>query len=134
MKTIIASTDFSTVSVNAVNYAADMAMAINAELVLFNLYDIPVPMGDGIILPLSIDEIREGSEKKLSVIKEDILQRTKGKIKLSTKNATGDITEELEKISNALQPLLIIIGTKGKSHFEEIIFGSVALTIIKHLT
>jgi len=34
MKTIIAPTDFSAVSLNAVNYAADMAQDINAELIL----------------------------------------------------------------------------------------------------
>ena len=38
MKTLVVPTDFSSVSVNAMNYAVDMAQAINAELVLFHIY------------------------------------------------------------------------------------------------
>ena len=42
MKTIIVQTDFSPVSLNAVNFAADMAVAIDASILLFHVYNIPV--------------------------------------------------------------------------------------------
>lgn len=46
MKAIIASTSFSTVSVNAVNYAADMAEFIGANLYIVHYYDMPLILGD----------------------------------------------------------------------------------------
>ena len=42
MKTIIAPTDFSAVSLNAMNYAADLAVAIDAKLLLVNIVPLPV--------------------------------------------------------------------------------------------
>ena len=41
MKTILAPTDFSASSINAVNYAADMALAVNAQLILINAVQFP---------------------------------------------------------------------------------------------
>ena len=37
MKVLIAPTDFSKASINSVNYAADMAFAIKAQLMLFHV-------------------------------------------------------------------------------------------------
>jgi hypothetical protein len=37
MKTIIAPTDFSPVSLNAVNFAADMAVSVDSSLLLFHV-------------------------------------------------------------------------------------------------
>ena len=42
MKTILVATDFSSVALNATNYAADMALAINADILLLHVYQIPV--------------------------------------------------------------------------------------------
>ena len=42
MKTIIVATDFSSTALNAANYAADMALAINADLLLLYVYQLPV--------------------------------------------------------------------------------------------
>ena len=42
MQTIIAPTDFSNISLNAVNYAADMAMALNANLLILHAIELPI--------------------------------------------------------------------------------------------
>ena len=42
MQNIIAPTDFSTVSLNAVNYAADMAMATNSGLLILHANEPPL--------------------------------------------------------------------------------------------
>ena len=42
MKTILVATDFSPAALNAANYAADMALAINADILLLHVYQIPV--------------------------------------------------------------------------------------------
>ena len=46
MKTIIAPTDFSPISLNAVNYAADMAVSINADLSLLYVCLLPITYGE----------------------------------------------------------------------------------------
>ena len=42
MKTIIVPTDFSRISLNAANYAAEMASSINADLSLFHVCLLPI--------------------------------------------------------------------------------------------
>ena len=46
MKTIILATDFSSTALNAANYAADMAVAINADLHLLNIQKVPIYYND----------------------------------------------------------------------------------------
>ena len=42
MKTIIVATDFSTAALNAAEYAADMALAIQADILLLHISEIPI--------------------------------------------------------------------------------------------
>ncbi|MBK7818144.1 MAG: universal stress protein [Sphingobacteriaceae bacterium] len=42
MKTILVPTDFSRVSNNAIDYAAELAVFSKSKLILFNSYHIPV--------------------------------------------------------------------------------------------
>ena len=57
MKTILVATDFSPAAFNAVNYAADMAIAIKADLLLLHVYQIPVGYSE-IPIVMNQDEIR----------------------------------------------------------------------------
>ena len=54
MKTIILATDFSSAASNAANYAADMAVALKADLLLLNVPILPVMYGD--VPPLNLPE------------------------------------------------------------------------------
>jgi nucleotide-binding universal stress UspA family protein len=57
MKTIIIPTDFSPAAINAMNYAADMAIAINASLLLFHVYSVPISMTDVPVMLVSVEEL-----------------------------------------------------------------------------
>ncbi len=59
MKTLLVPTDFSSVSVNAMNYAVDMAQAINAGIVLLHVYNVPVSFTDSPVSPVSTVSIEE---------------------------------------------------------------------------
>lgn len=134
MKTIIATTDFSPVSLNAVNFAADMALSINASLLLFNAYNIPVSYSDVPVLLVSVDEIKKSSEAGLDKLKEKILHVTSGKLKVYTEARMGNTVDELEVLCKEIQPFAVVMGAKGSSGIEKILFGSTALTAIRHLT
>lgn len=135
MKTIIVPTDFSPVSNNATNFAVDMALAVNANILLLNVYNIPVAYsGDAPMLLLSVDELKKGSETELEKLKEKIGHVTSGKIKVSTEAKMGNIVDELEKLCKKIQPFAVVMGAKGTSAVEKIVFGSTTLTAIRHLT
>lgn len=133
MKTIIVPTDFSPVATNAMNFAADMAVNINASLMLLHVYQVPVSMTDVPVVLVSADELRKDSELKLKELKESLAHITSGKIKIYTEARMGDIVDELEDVSKHIEPFAVIMGTKGTSGVERMLFGSTTLTAIRHL-
>ena len=133
MKTIIVPTDFSPIATNAMNFAADMAVNINASITLLHVYQVPVSMTEVPVVLVSADELRKSSEEKLEILKQDLAHITSGKIKIYTEARLGDISDELEEICNHVEPFAVIMGTKGASGIERILFGSTTLTAIRHL-
>jgi nucleotide-binding universal stress UspA family protein len=134
MKTIIVPTDFSPVSLNAVNFATDMAASIDASLLLLNVYNIPVSYSDVPIVLVSVEEMKKGSETQLEALKDKLLHITSGKLKIYTESRMGNTVDELEDLCKHIQPFAVVMGAKGKSGVEKLVFGSTTLSAIKHLT
>ncbi len=133
MKTVIAPTDFSPVSVNALNFAADMALAIDANLVICNIYNIPVAFSEVPLILVSPEELKQSSELQLQALQQQVVQRTEGKLTVMTEARMGNITDELESLCERVQPFAVVMGAKGKTGLEKVIFGSTALSAIRHL-
>jgi nucleotide-binding universal stress UspA family protein len=135
MKTILVPTDFSPVSVNAANFAGDMALAINAEILLINVYQIPLAYTTATPLLLtSVDDLRVSSEAQLDALKKIISLRTSDKVKVRTQALMGSTIDELEKLCNEIRPFAVVMGAKGKSGVGKVVFGSTTLSAIRHLT
>jgi nucleotide-binding universal stress UspA family protein len=134
MKTIIVPTDFSPIATNAMNYAADMALGINASLLLLHVYQVPVSMTDVPVVIVSAEEMKKSSEEKLEELKQSLAHITSGKIKIYTEVKMGDVADELENLCKNIRPFAVVMGTKGASGIERILFGSTTLTAIRHLT
>ena len=133
MKTIIVPTDFSPAATNATNFAADMAVNINADLLLLHIYQVPVAMAEAPVVLVSADELRKDSEAKIEELKNSVLHTTSGKISIDTKAIMGDVSDEIEELCEELKPFAVILGTKGTSGIERILFGSTTLRAIRHL-
>jgi nucleotide-binding universal stress UspA family protein len=134
MKTIIVPTDFSPIATNAMNFAAEMAVNINAGLMLLHVYQVPVSMTDVPVVLVSADELKKESEAKLQEIKNALAHITSGKIKVYTEARMGDVSDELEDVCKHIKPFAVIMGTRGTSGVERVLFGSTTLTAIRHLT
>ena len=134
MKTIIVPTDFSPVALNATNYAADMAIAVNAEILLVNIYTIPVSYSEVPVAMISIEEMKKASEAELTDLKTSLEHITSGKIKIRIESRMGNTVDELEDICNTVKPFVVVMGSKGKSGIENLLFGSTTLTAIRHLS
>ena len=134
MKTIIIPTDFSPAARNAVNYGVDMALAINASVLLLHVYNIPVAIGDVPIVLLSVDELKKTAEDHMAQLKKDVEHVTSGKVKVYTETRLGNVIDELEDVCRKTQPFAVVMGTTGASSVERPLFGSNTLTAIRHLT
>ncbi|MBL0132626.1 MAG: universal stress protein [Chitinophagaceae bacterium] len=134
MKTLIVPTDFSPVSLNAMNYAAEMAKSLEASMLLVHIFQVPVTFTEVPVAAVPVEEMRSSSEAKLNEMKKAAEHITSGAVKVYTEARMGDTIEELKDLCEAIQPLAIVMGTHGNSGLERLIMGSTTLTAIKHLT
>ncbi len=134
MKTIIVPTDFSSIATNAMHYGIDMAKAVQASLLLLHVYQVPVSFTDTPIVLVSLEDLRIGAEEQIEKLKQEVEHMTSGKIKVYTETRMGNVTDELETLCNKINPFAVVMGTKGASGVERILFGSNTLTAIRHLT
>ncbi len=133
MKTIIVASDFSVAAANAANYAADLALAINADLLLLNVYQIPVAYLE-VPIVVSFEDLQKNAEESLNNLKKELLLSTAGKIKIDIKVEEGVFFEELKKICKTIMPYAVVMGCQGTTASERFFFGSHAVHAMKHLT
>lgn len=132
MKTILVATDFSPAALNAVNYAADMALAIKADLLLLHVYQIPVSYSE-IPVVMNQDEIQQVAEKDINELKDKILHEKTGKLNIKTEVRLGSFYNELKTVCENIKPYTVIMGSQGTTAAERFFFGGHAVYAMKHL-
>ncbi|NDF98557.1 MAG: universal stress protein [Chitinophagia bacterium] len=133
MRTILVPTDFSVIATNALHYAIEMANVIKANLMLLHVYQVPVSYTDAPMVLVSVDELRQSAEKRMQQLKEVVRKILQADQKIYVETRLGNITDELESICEKVKPFAVVMGTKGASAFERVVFGSNTLSAIRHL-
>jgi len=133
MKTILVATDFSPAALNAANYAADMALAINANLLLLHVYQLPVSYSE-VPIPINEGDFMEDAEKSINELKEQLSCRRGGKLHIDTEVRMGlFFRQELETVCEDIKPYTVVMGSQGTTAAEHLFFGSHTLYAMKHL-
>jgi nucleotide-binding universal stress UspA family protein len=133
MKTILALTDFTASSINAVNYAADLAYAVNANLVILHAIPFPIAVSEISVPGDFIDDMMEASQRDMDQLSETIKSRTKGKITVTTEIKIGTVEQEIENISSKERPLVVVMGIRSGKSFERALMGSTTFHIMNHV-
>lgn len=132
MKTILVATDFSPAAFNAACYAADMALAIDKEILLLNIYTIPVSYSE-VPMMINEDEIVQDMENELNKLKEQLLQRTNNKVAIKTTERVGMFFTELDIVCEQVKPYVVILGSQGSTAAERLLLGGHTVYAMKHL-
>lgn len=123
MNKIIAPVDFSDVSINAVQYAAQLAAALNKTLVITHVVQLPVVYGD---VPMPVGEyeslVEEAKEKMDDLVKA-LEQTTQGQAIIHTEVKVGSPVYELVHNCKPDQVYCIVMGTHGAGSVERLFFG-----------
>lgn len=131
MNTIIACTDFSPNATNAVQYAAALAQAVKARLVLFHHFTYPVPATDfpGAYPAVFVDEMAADLERQLQDIKADLVRSHH--IEVDCVVRSWALSSDLKEVFDAEQADLVVMGTQGKSAVINALFGSATAAAIR---
>jgi len=132
MKTILLATDFSVTATNAANYAADMAEAIKAKLVLLHVYQFPMVATD---IPVVTDVEAEMLQKETALLhlKKDLLKRTAGSVDIDTITIQGSFFTTLKEQCEKSHPYSVVMGSQGTTAAERLLLGGHTVYAMKHL-
>jgi nucleotide-binding universal stress UspA family protein len=128
MKTVLITTDFSNASRNASLYGLQLAKALNANIILFNAYQVPASVA-ALEVSISRYDIMKQTEQKLV----DELDKI-GYInmpELKTICDEGVAEEAIINIANEKKVDFIITGMKGSSKNIKKIFGSTVTKLVR---
>lgn len=135
MKRIVVPTDFSASATSAMNYAVEMAKEIGAAVHLYHVYQVPVAVSDVPVVIVSVEELKKNAEEQLEYLKKGLAHITSDKpVTVTTEATMGNTVDELEELCKRMHPFMVVMGSRGSTGMERILFGSTTLTAIKHLT
>lgn len=128
--TIIAATNFSAIANNAVTYAAGLAKATGAKLVLFNSFSLSVHSANSHI---TADAMQKQIEKAISRL-ENLAQQTAEMFKIQTESICtySFLEDELPKIIENTKADVVVMGMAERS-FEQELLGNSTTSAIKNL-
>jgi nucleotide-binding universal stress UspA family protein len=133
MKIILAPTDFSALSKNAVLYAADLASSLEAKLAVFHVYQPALLFSDSPMPPVEIENTLKSVDENLRLLKEELLLRTKNRIPITTETRVGGVRSEIKTMGERLKPYAVVMGSHGPGAFERFLLGSNTTWAAKHL-
>jgi len=138
MKKILVTTDFSDKSIAAIEYACNLAKVFNTDLELFNSFvtvpSIGIDGGPGVMNETVLEAGINLNREKLDDLIKGLDESLKKGLTISTHVANGDPVLSIRKYVKENNHDLIVMGSQGESRFEEIIFGSTTVDVMKTAT
>ncbi|MEY3417797.1 MAG: hypothetical protein RL711_312 [Bacteroidota bacterium] len=144
MKKILVPTDFSKEADNALEVASYIAKKTGAEIILFNVIEMALPVDyysipqvDIATMPIQVDKTSQ--MKALSDMKQKLKEiekklkaqeiKCKSEVDLDVDNVFKDISEVIAKREDVD---LIVMGSKGSSGLSELIIGSNTERVVRY--
>jgi len=130
MKNIIVPTDYSENAANAVHYAAGLAAAAKARLVLYNAFPYPVVTDVPTeIIQEFVDQIADEQFRKLREIKQNVV-REYG-IEVTCITQAGSVPNDLEEIMEKEKADLAVMGLRGANPAVQILMGGNTAAVLR---
>jgi nucleotide-binding universal stress UspA family protein len=131
MKTLVVPTDFSAVSLNAVNYAADMACVIGTNLSLIHVCLIPMAFSEVPAPAYDINQLISNAEEKLEALKEKISARTGGRLIITTIVKQGNVVPEIDEYCATVNTYAVVMGSESAGGLERFLGGGKTISAVK---
>lgn len=134
MKTILVATDFSNASLNAVNYAGEIAKRKKSKLILLHVYHSPIIVSDVTVMLPSGKEMEKDGLKHLRRIKKALELEYKNSFLIECICVNGFAVEEIIDLVPKHEVDLVVMGMHGVGYLEQKLLGSVTTSLIQKAT
>lgn len=132
MKVILVPTDFTYSARNAISYAASLAGAINAKLILFHSFQIQLPSPDFPVLSMTGEELEHKAERILQKTAADLRKQYGIKVEAHVHSGFHP-PEEIVRLTKRLKPELIVMGIKDRGRVTEFFIGSTPISVMRNI-
>ncbi|MFN9392215.1 MAG: universal stress protein [Flavobacteriales bacterium] len=129
MKAILATTDFSTSSLNAVNYAAHLAISTNSKLILLHATHIPVVSDSFFDMGFTLEELEKTDKEQMQILNEKLRKKFGPELKLEKQVKIGFTGELIQGLVEEGKVSLVVMGMGHMDKFSEVVFGSTSTAI-----
>ena len=130
IKRILCPVDFSEFARHAFDHAVAVARIHHAEITLLSVYPIPIPADQFAYEPIRLPD----SERRRLLQCLASLAEGEGSSDVAVRCTVRegiDIHEEILKAADAIDADLIVLGTHGRSGFQQLVLGSVAEKVLR---
>lgn len=127
VKRILAATDFSAYSKEALDYAVYLAKPFAAEVFLLHVFQNPYLSASVQMIAL-VEQARAEDSKRLQALAADV--RNRG-IKVSPIFKEGVRYEQILRAAAEVKADIIVLGTHGRSGLAHVMLGSVAERVVR---
>lgn len=135
MKKILVTTDFSHNSEAAIHYALNIGKLFSADVEIFNSF-VSVPAigidgGPGVMNETMQSAGVDYNKKNLDELVKNLPEELTKGIDVTSTVSYGDPVLTISKYAKDHGHELIVMGTQGESRFEEMLFGSTSVDVMK---
>ncbi|WP_134091055.1 universal stress protein [Olivibacter sp. XZL3] len=137
MKSLIIATDFSDAANNAAQYATHLSSYLSIDtVIIYHSYDNELYVNTD--LPIQqTEELQKQREKTLNAIK--ALETKLAQISSKPVSFKAELNDQglisgIKTLIAEYQAELVVVGSTGKSNFEQVLFGSNAMSLAKEIT
>jgi len=127
-KTILALTDYSGVSENAVHYALKMAAHLKATVVLMHVFHVPVP-DSSMPAPISYSELKELNKKTLLKFYNKVKKKCSAPVPVELLVEEGFTVATVLSLLKKRKIDLVVMGVTGAG--KSALWGSTATSVLK---
>jgi len=132
MKKILVPTDFSPIADNALNYAIEIAAKFESEILLYHVYSFRKKVDFDWKFPEDEQPYVSNIERQMDLTREKFREKIKQKgIAIQTRVEEDNVFSLFARKVVKHNISLIVMGSKGASGLEKVIFGSVAVVALE---
>jgi hypothetical protein len=124
MKTLLTGTDFSSGGNHAVQYAGDLAHALQYKLIVAGAYQMPPATSyETPLVSLSLEDLRRGVEEGLLDVANQVKARHPSLV-VETLPLYGDGADALSDTALSIGAEMVVVGTTGRTALERFLLGT----------
>lgn len=133
IRKIVVATDFSDHSLNALHYAAALAMKSEAELIIFNSVVMPSVQTELLVNPVGLLEkiALDRLDKLKFEVTEERTQAGLPEITISTGVRVGFSSENIIRFANGVEADLLVVGTHGVKGGAQFLQGNTSAEVAR---